>query len=547
MEVLLFFAALIPLLAAIVCMLFFNRPAKEAMLLGWVLTLVMALLVWHQKVHASLAWALDGFLDAVGIIVIIFGAILIMNTLKVSGAMRSIEKMFNNINPDRRIQAILIGFVFSAFLEGAAGFGTPAAIAAPLLIGLGFPPLCAAMLCLIFNSVPVNFGAVGIPTLTAMQVVRNGVINSGGDAEGFLHFLTSWCAVCNAVCCPFVILAGLFLMCRFFGEKRRGRDAFAVLPFLLFTAFVFDAFSIFAAVFFGPEFPTLCSSLLTLAITIPAARKRLLCPRGTWDFPAGRDAAPGSGTPGTVVSTMSLKRAWIPYILIGILLAATRLNLFGVKTLLTSSWVTFSWSGLLGISGINWRWNWGWCPGFIPFLLVCVLSFWILRMPRKVVRETVRATLKQCSGAALTLGLGVSMVYLYRNTNFQSGQSVSMLQILAMTAANAFHSAYLAVASPIGVLGAFMSGSNTVSNTLFAGLQYETACMVKLSPVLILVLQNIGAAAGNMICINNVVAVCATTGTAGKEGRLIRTNLLPCFLYCLIATIVVFFLLLAGY
>jgi lactate permease len=122
----------------------------------------------------------------------------------------------------------------------------------------------------------------------------------------------------------------------------------------------------------------------------------------------------------------------------------------------------------------------------------------------------------------------------------------SMLYVMAEALANIFKGAYVIIAPVIGVLGAFMSGSNTVSNTLFAGLQFQTAQLVKMSPVLIVALQNIGGAAGNMICVNNVVAACATTGTMGNEGKIIRTNALPCLIYCIIAILVLGGLIVAG-
>ena len=121
-----------------------------------------------------------------------------------------------------------------------------------------------------------------------------------------------------------------------------------------------------------------------------------------------------------------------------------------------------------------------------------------------------------------------------------------MVYVMAESLAGLFSTSYLAVAPFIGVLGAFMSGSNTVSNTLFAGLQFQTATLVPMSPVLIVALQNIGGAAGNMICVNNVVAATATTGTMGNEGKIIKTNALPCLLYCLIAICVLGGMILAG-
>ena len=120
--------ASLPILLVIVLMLVFNWPAKRALPLGWLVAVVIALLYWKQDFTTASAWALDGFLEAIGTLVIILGAILIMNTLKHSGAVTAIQRVFNNVNPDRRIQAIIVGFVFAAFIEGAAGFGTPAAV-----------------------------------------------------------------------------------------------------------------------------------------------------------------------------------------------------------------------------------------------------------------------------------------------------------------------------------------------------------------------------------------------------------------------------------
>ena len=145
------------------------------------------------------------------------------------------------------------------------------------------------------------------------------------------------------------------------------------------------------------------------------------------------------------------------------------------------------------------------------------------------------------------------MVYVYRNTttmaNLPAGlQAVqaslgatstpTMLLVMAKALADLFKNAYVIVAPLIGVLGAFMSGSNTVSNTLFASLQFETASLIGISPLIICAMQNIGGAAGNMICVNNVVAACATTGTLGNEGKIIKINIVPCLIYCLIAIIV---------
>ena len=141
--------AAIPILVVIILMIAFSWTAKRALPVGWLLTFLIAVLFWKQDFVTAAAWAVDGAFECLTTLSVVFGAILIMNTLKNSGAVTAIQRVFRSVNPDRRIQAVIVGFVFAAFIEGAAGFGTPPALVAPLLISLGFPPLCAAIVALI--------------------------------------------------------------------------------------------------------------------------------------------------------------------------------------------------------------------------------------------------------------------------------------------------------------------------------------------------------------------------------------------------------------
>lgn len=543
--------ASLPIVLVIVLMMAFNVPAKRALPLGWVSAVLIAVLYWGQDFLTASAWAVDGFLEAIGTFAIIFAAILIMNTMKHSGAMTAIQKAFNGISPDRRIQAVIIGFVFGAFLEGAAGFGTPAALVAPLFISIGFPPLCAAVVALIFNTVPVSFGAVGTPTNTAVAVTAQNVSDLGIDVDAYSLALTKFTAIGHSVCCIFIVFIGVFVMCRFFGAERKGADAFKALPFLLFTAVVFDCFYLVLAFFFGPEFPSLIGSILTLPVVIFAARKGFLCPKKVWDFaPEEKWDADWLAKTKSVTnydSSMPVAMAWLPYVLIALLLVAARLDWFGMKTFLTGDAFCVRIPGILGNGDVNWKWNWGWCPGVFPILIVCIASFFIYRLSWAKVKNTFTDTFRQTKGAAVALFFGVSMVYIYRNTGMNASLTdSSMLYVMAEAIASVSRKAYVAVAPLVGVLGSFMSGSNTVSNTLFSGLQFQTALLVNMSPVIILALQNIGAAAGNMVCVNNVVAACATTGTVGKEGKIIKMNVIPCIIYCVIATVVLGLFIYAG-
>lgn len=201
-------------------------------------------------------------------------------------------------------------------------------------------------------------------------------------------------------------------------------------------------------------------------------------------------------------------------------------------------------NNILGIEGANWSWKVINNPGLFPFVIVCFITFFIHGMSAEKVKETFIDTWKQVTGAFIALIFGCAMVYVYRNTSVMAGivetgvVSQSMLLSMAQAFANVAGKAYVVIAPFVGVLGAYMSGSCTVSNTLFASLQFETARMISASPLIICAMQNIGGAAGNMICVNNVVSACATTGTMGKEGRIIKTNIIPCIIYCLVTVII---------
>ena len=384
--------ASLPILMVVVAMLAFGMPAKRALPLGWLATLAVALCYWRQSPLTAVAWAIDGFLESIGTLAIVFGAILIMNTLKHSGAVATIQRGFNGINPDRRVQAIIVGYAFGAFIEGAAGFGSPAALAAPLLISLGFPPLCAAIVALICNSTPVCFGAVGTPTVTAAGL-------AGADVMA----LSRHTAVGNAVAAPLIVFAAVFVMCRMFGPNRRGRDALAALPFALFTAVTFDVFYVTLAIVFGPEFPSLVGAIPTLALTVLFAKRGWLCPKEPWDFgPRGDwDKSWLSTEPvkADFESSLHPALAWLPYLLIALLLVATRLDWFGLKGLLTSSACTVGIGRVCGCEQVGWKWNWGWNPGILPFVLVCALTFFLHRMKPARVAEAFVDTCRQVRGA----------------------------------------------------------------------------------------------------------------------------------------------------
>ncbi|HPY94010.1 MAG TPA: L-lactate permease [Clostridia bacterium] len=538
--------AFLPILLIIVLMVGLKKSAKVAMPIAWVLAAVIGLTAWKMDFMKVLGFSVFGLLKAVDVLLIIFGAILILNTLKKSGAMSVISNGFNNISKDRRVQAIIIGWMFGAFIEGAAGFGTPAALAAPLLVGLGFPAMAAAMVGLIMNSTPVSFGAVGTPVAMTMSVLSSTLQNLGVDPAVFEKNITLFTAIGHGIVGTFIPLLVICLMTKIYGKNKKFSDGLKAAPFAIFAGLAFTVPYVAIAALFGRDLPSLLGALIGLVIVVMAARKGFLVPKDVWEFPAKSEWNPdwtGGEIEPNKPSNMSLFKAWLPYVLIAGILVVTRIPQIGLKAWLNTLLINIP--NVLG-SGLNYSLPWAYNPGIVPFVLVALLTFALHRLNGHEIKEVLKSTGKQVLGAAIALFAGVAMVQLMLNSSVNGGNLPSMMTAMAKALADLSGRFYVLVAPFIGVLGAFMSGSNTVSNNLFAGLQFEAANILDMPEVLIVALQIMGGAIGNMICVNNVVAVSATVAIDGKEGKLISTNMRPMIIYSIGAIIVIGAFILMG-
>lgn len=537
--------AFIPIIFTVVVMAGFNWPAKRALPLAWLITAVLSLAVWKMDMLTVGAYTVSGFLNSLDTLAVIFGAILIMNTLKHSGAMKVINNMFTTISDDPRIQAVIIGFMFGAFIEGAAGYGTPAALAAPLLISLGFPPLCAAMVALIYNSVPVNFGAVGLPPNTAMNLISGMISDRGADPEAFKLVLAKWVAIPNAIIAPIIIFVAMAMMCKIYGKTKSIKPAVECLPFIIVAALIFDIPYLLIATFLGTDLPSLLAAPIGMLGTIFMARKGILIPKNQFEFRAPSEWEPYWKSVAEVKedetmkgeATMSPIMAWLPYGIIAIVLVITRVALQSVMNVGTLPWA-ISLKNILGVSDVDWTFKWAWSPGILPFTIVALLIIPLHKMKGEQVKAAWKETGRMVSGAAIALLFGIAMVQLFRFSNVNASGLNSMLIEMARGLAALVGKGYIVVAPLIGVLGAFISGSATVSTTLFSSLQYETATILALPELLIIAMQVSGGAMGNMTCVNNIVAACTTCGTIGAEGRLIRSNVVPMLIYCALTVLI---------
>lgn len=527
--------AFIPILFCVVAMAAFNLPAKYAMPISWVMVVILGYFFWDMELLTLTAYSISGLLSSIEVLIIIFGAILVMNTLKMSGGMSTINNGFRSVSTDARIQAIIIGFMFVSFIEGAAGFGTPAALAAPLMMSLGFPPVAAVVVALICDSTCVSFGAIGTPVAQAIQCL-------GGDiaTESFKHTLSVWTAIPHVVAGTLLPLIAVALMCKFFSKEHSFKPALEVLPFALFAGLSFTVPYLLVAVFVGYEFPSLFGSLIGLVLTVLAAKHKFLVPKNTWSFgPAEQwdDAWRAAKAPeAPKASNMSLLRAWMPYVLIAVILIATRIPALGIKQLLQEGIFVIKTGELFGVDNTAFTLKWAYVPGTV-FILIALVTTLLHKMKGSEVRKAWSASLKQVSGAAIALVFGLALVQIMRfsgSNDVNDPGMKSMIFYMAEALSKVGSVLYVIFSPVIGVLGSFISGSNTVAVTLFTNLQYMSAQNLGLNSCIIVAANVIGGAVGNMVCVNNVVAACATAGTGGKEGKIIRICAIPMVIYVLI-------------
>ncbi len=535
----------LPIIFILVMMIGFKKSSKISLSTALFLAVLISLFFWKMNIVNVAAYVLFGFLKAFDILVIVFGAILILNTLKFSGGMDSINHAFSSISKDRRVQVIIIGWAFGAFIEGASGFGTPAALAAPLLVGLGFPALAAAMSTLILNSSPVSFGAVGTPT-NGIQTSIASLVGKG-EISAYIQDVTVYTALIHSFGAMFIPTLVVFMLTKFFGKNKSFKDALPIIPFSIFASIVFIIPYLLIAKFGGYEIPSLIGGLVCLGILVLSAKVGFLTPKTVWDFDETSkwdSSWIGSQSAQKDYSNKNIHVfvAWIPYLIISLILVLTRIPEIGLKQKLVA--MTLNFPPIFGVEKTAYSFSYAYLPGIIPFILVAIITIFIHKMSKDEVKKAWNLTFKQVSAAIIPLCAGVGLVQLILNTDNNPQSYDSMLRMMATFFANISGESYTFVAPFIGVLGAFFSGSNTVSNILFAPLQYEAASLVGLKTQVIMALQNVGGAAGNMICINNIVAVCATVGLIGKgEHKLLTYNITPSFIYCIVAIIVAMFLL----
>jgi lactate permease len=414
--------------------------------------------------------------------------------------------------------------------------------------------MAAVVAGMIIQSTPVSFGALGTPILVGVASGLNNepMVLAQAGSEGFsvdgplvppgyLMAIGLKVAILHTVAGTLIPLFVVALTTRFFGANRSVLEGLRVWRFALFAAVAMTLPYLAVAAWLGPEFPSILGGLIGLAIVVPVARSGWLAPRdGTWEFPPS-DRWPAEWTGDhdqhevpLSKRPMGLIRAWMPYLLVALLLVLTRCWP-ALQSVLKSEAVTLNWPQVLGTS-IASEVQPLYLPGTI-FILVSLMTFVIHGMTVRGFRRAVTMSGRTLVQASVALVFTVPMVQVFIHSGGGTAGYEKMPIVLAEEVARLTGNAWPLCAPWIGGFGAFVAGSNTVSNMMFSLFQFGVGQQIGVSPSWIVALQAVGGAAGNTICVHNVVTASAVVGLMGREGAIIRKTLLVFVYYALVTGI----------
>lgn len=509
-------AAAIPVLFIFWALIIKKMKGYLASLLTLVAAIIFAVAVYRMPLTLAVLSGFNGILYGLfPICWIIIGALFIYNVAVASGQFEIIKGSIASITSDRRIQAVLIAFSFGAFLEGAAGMGTPVAITAAMLAGLGFNPLYAAGLCLIANTAPVAFGAIGIPITTAAQV--------SGIPEMAISMMVGRTLPFLSVMVPFYLI---ILMCGF-------KKSLEVLPAILVSGISFAFFQWLVSNYVGPMLPDIIAGLASIICLIILLR--FWKPSSEWHF---KDQPEPSVENIPAFSKAQILKAWSPFIVMTVMIIAWGLQ--PVKDLLNSAGqIKFDIPGLknaimtAGGSPLTIRpfdFNYLSAAG-TALLLSGVISVPLTGLKPAQGFRLFFSTLYQLRYTILTIASVLGFAFV---TNY-SGMSITIA--LALSATGVLFPFFAPV---LGWLGVFLTGSDTSSNALFSKLQHATAVEIGVDPVVTVASNATGGVTGKMISPQSIAVGTASTGLVGKESDLFRFTFRHSFIMLLMICILTF-------
>ncbi|MDR2123793.1 MAG: lactate permease LctP family transporter [Desulfovibrio sp.] len=499
--------AAIPLILLFYMLAVRRTPGHYAAIVGTLSALILSVVVWQMPVTMAVSATIMGMCFGIfPIIWIVITAVWVYNMTVECGEFETIKGSLASLTDDRRLQAIFIAFAFGSFIEGTAGFGTPVAITAAMLVGLGFNPLYAAGICLIANTAPVAFGAIGIPVIVAASVSGLDLNHVSAIVGRQLPFLS--------------VIVPLWVCVTMCGFKR----SMEVLPAILVSGCCFAVTQYLSSNFHGPYLPDILSAIVTIAGMVILLR--VWKPKTVWHFPNEAPAASGGGNAAYTVG--QILRAWSPYIILAVMVFIWGTG--GFKAMTGGFNIPIQWPNLHNLVmktapivakdapyAAVYGFNIVQAAGTAILLSGLIASLLMPNYGLGKALPCLSRTIVQLKFPILTIATILGLAYIMN----YSGMSTTLG--LAFTQTGHFFPFF---APLLGWIGVFLTGSDTSSNALFCGLQRTTAEAVGVDPHLTVASNSSGGVTGKMISPQSISVATAATGMIGQEGNLFRFTLL---------------------
>lgn len=496
--------AFLPIFCFLICLLVFKLKGYQAGFITVIVASVVAFYAYGMPFSLIGASFVQGFAQGMWPIAwIIIAAIFLYKLSVKSGSFEVIKESVMSITPDHRIQVILIGFCFGSFLEGAIGFGGPVAITAALLVGLGLKPLHAAGLCLIANTAPVAFGAVGIPIIAMSNLV--------GVEQYEISAMVGRMLVPLSLSVPFFIV---FLMDGVKGVKE-------TFPAVLVAALSFTITQFISSNYLGAELPDIVSAVVSLACT--TIFLKFWSPKNIFRLDDLTDFSHH-----TQLEFGKVFKAWLPFILLIVCIIVWTQPwfkaFFDKGAVFDYTKVALSFNNIEGsivdsagkALSLNMDINLIALQAGTAILVAALLTIFFLRIKSNIVEEALGDTLKEMAMPCITIGLVVAFAFIAKN----SGMSTTLGTAFATTG-----DAFSFFSPVIGWIGVFLTGSDTSANLLFGPLQQAAATSLAVPEALFLAANSVGGVVGKMISPQSIAIACAAVGLVGKESDLFKFTL----------------------
>nr|WP_313424019.1 L-lactate permease [Moraxella sp.] len=516
--------ALIPIIFFFLALAVFRLKGSVAGTITVVLALLVALFLYQMPVTLALSSAIYGFFYGLWPIAwIIIGAVFLYKVTVKTGQFDIIRSSILSLTEDQRLQMLLVGFAFGTFLEGAAGFGAPVAITAALLVGLGFKPLYAAGLCLIVNTAPVAFGAMGIPIIVAGQV-------SGVETHAISQMVGRQL--------PFIVPIVLVWIMAIMDGWRGVRETF---PAIVVGGGSFAIAQFLTSNYIGPELPDITAAIASL-VSLTLLFK-VWQPKHIFRFEnqvdgknqRGDNTSVSAPLPTTHYSLAQIIKAWMPFVILTAMVSLWSIKPFkdlfvkgkdghpdgALVDMVMSINVPYLHNAVQKLPPVVtkitdyaaiYKFDWFSATG-TAIMLAAIISIVMLKMRPKQALSTFGETIKELRTPIYSIGMVLAFAFI---ANY-SGLSATLALALAHTGkAFTFFSPFL------GWLGVFLTGSDTSANALFAALQATTARQIGVPEVLLVAANTSGGVTGKMISPQSIAIACAATGLVGKESDLFR-------------------------